>query len=205
MQLKKQLNLLRMIDPNGEGLWDVVTGQQTWSSYVVEIGQGAQTLYESSSVARTAMDHPVGTGVTVGLAAGAGYSLPAGITYGLTELGILSTQADKINRNTINAVNSNLNKISNIINHHLQVKDYSGFIRDLSNRPVWSHVQQRYFQHYKEVMDARRGLTNTIQRLTNIAQNNKLDTKSLNAINNAINSASQHINKIDKILKSFNK
>jgi hypothetical protein len=90
-------NPLRLTDPTGETLWDVVTGQQSWGSYVVEIGDGANYLYNNNSVARVALDHPIGTGAVVGIGGGlAAYGASVGITYGLTELGLIGgSQADK--------------------------------------------------------------------------------------------------------------
>jgi len=86
-------NPLRYTDPYGETLWDVVTGQQSWGSYVVEIGQGAQTLYDTNPIVATAMDHPIGTGAFVGLSAGAGYSVPGMVYAGLGKLGLVGTGA----------------------------------------------------------------------------------------------------------------
>jgi RHS repeat-associated protein len=82
-------NPLRLVDPTGETLWDVATGRQSWNNYVVEVGEGAQMLYEGSGFAKAAMDHPVGTGAVVGVGSGlalVGGSCLAGVGY--TGLGI---------------------------------------------------------------------------------------------------------------------
>jgi len=187
-----------VIDSKGEWI-EYVIGQQN----AMSLGNLANTLYGDSSIARTVMDHPYASGAAIGIGSGlTAYVASAGVTYGLTELGIIGTQANSINKETLNSINSNVTRITNTINDHLQTKDYTGFARDLSGNPVWSNSMQRYYNHYKEVMDARRGLVSGVQKLTNIMQNNKLDSKAINTVNQAINQANRHIEKIDQILKS---
>jgi RHS repeat-associated protein len=64
-------NPLRIIDPTGEWILDLVTGKQSWNSFILEVGDAANYLYDNSSTWKTAMDHPVAAGATVGIASGA--------------------------------------------------------------------------------------------------------------------------------------
>ncbi|MDO8593269.1 MAG: RHS repeat-associated core domain-containing protein, partial [bacterium] len=75
-------NPLRYNDPNGEWFKELITGQQSWSNFVVEAGDAAQTLYDNNGAARAAMDHPVAAGVVAGAGGGmAAYGAAAGVAY----------------------------------------------------------------------------------------------------------------------------
>jgi len=81
-------NPLRLVDPNGEWIWDVVTGRQSWNSFALKVGDAAQTLYNTNSAAQVAMDNPLVPGV-VGLVAGGA----AGVIAGASALGVAGAQS----------------------------------------------------------------------------------------------------------------
>jgi RHS repeat-associated protein len=64
-------NPLTRIDPDGQWIWDLVTGKQSWNDFVVEVGDAANILYDNSKVWHTALDHPYIAGAAVGVASGA--------------------------------------------------------------------------------------------------------------------------------------
>lgn len=64
-------NPLRYNDPDGKWFMDVITGKQSWNSFVVEVGDAANYMYSNSGTWQTAMDHPYATGAVVGVAGGA--------------------------------------------------------------------------------------------------------------------------------------
>jgi RHS repeat-associated protein len=72
-------NPMRLVDPNGAWFKEVLTGQQSFASFAVELGDAGNALYSQSSVAAAAMDHPVATGAVMGAAAGLAYAAPAAI------------------------------------------------------------------------------------------------------------------------------
>src|SRR3989338_7634093 len=63
-------NPLKHIDVTGRWWKEVFTGQQSFSSFVQEVGDVANYAYANSTVWQTALDNPVGTGVTVGVGGG---------------------------------------------------------------------------------------------------------------------------------------
>ena len=90
-------NPIILIDADGNWWKEVFTGKQSIADFRVEVGQAAQYMYDNNSVARTAMDHPYASGAAIGVGSGlAAYGASAAITSGLTQLGILGTQADKV-------------------------------------------------------------------------------------------------------------
>lgn len=68
-------NPLRYVDPNGKWFKDLITGKQSWSSFVVEVGDAANYLYDNSRAWRTAMDHQYAPAV-------AGIALPVAYVAG---------------------------------------------------------------------------------------------------------------------------
>jgi RHS repeat-associated protein len=60
-------NPLRIIDPNGEWFKEMVTGQQSWSSFTQEVGQATQYM---GSGWQTMMDHPYLAGGAIGVGGG---------------------------------------------------------------------------------------------------------------------------------------
>lgn len=60
-------NPIKNSDPNGRWYKEVLTGQQSWSSFSGEVGQATQYMGGSW---QTAMDHPYVTGAAVGVAGG---------------------------------------------------------------------------------------------------------------------------------------
>ena len=107
-----QNNPIKYTDPNGETIRQVITGEQSFSDYQVEVGGGGEVLYNESAIWQGVMDHPVLTGLIVGIgvpltATGIG-SL---ITRGLVGLGLMSAsivnssfnvvkEFDKLNKTT---------------------------------------------------------------------------------------------------------
>lgn len=85
-------NPLRYNDPDGKWFKDVITGRQSWSSFVVEVGDAANYLYNNSRTWRTAMDHPVATGAVVGVAGGVAAAAAVPIVGSMT-LGKAATGA----------------------------------------------------------------------------------------------------------------
>lgn len=63
-------NPIRFVDPNGKWFWDVVTRKQSWSDFVVEVGDAANYLYNNNRGWKAAMDHPVAAGAVIGVAGG---------------------------------------------------------------------------------------------------------------------------------------
>lgn len=89
-------NPIIFVDPDGNWWKAFFTGQQSWSSFQTELGQAAQQLYNDSSIARIIMDHPYASGAAIGVGSGlTAYGASTAITSGLTQLGIIGTQADK--------------------------------------------------------------------------------------------------------------
>jgi cytochrome oxidase Cu insertion factor (SCO1/SenC/PrrC family) len=103
-------NPVILIDPDGKWWKDVITGRQSFADFNVELGQAAQQMYDTSGVWKNAMDHPVATGIVVGVVGGAaaagvsvvlGGSVTCGIICGsggssITILG--ASQADKASK-----------------------------------------------------------------------------------------------------------
>src|SRR3989339_684132 len=86
-----QNNPVKYTDPNGETIRQVITGEQSFSDYQVEVGGGGEVLYNESAIWQGVMDHPVLTGLIVGIgvpltATGIGSLL----TRGLVGLGLMS-------------------------------------------------------------------------------------------------------------------
>src|SRR3989339_392321 len=86
-----QNNPIRYTDPTGETIRQVITGEQSFSDYQVEVGGGGEVLYNESAIWQGVMDHPVLTGLIVGIgvpltATGIGSLL----TRGLVGLGLMS-------------------------------------------------------------------------------------------------------------------
>jgi hypothetical protein len=73
------------IDPDGHTAWEVATGRQSLGDYQIEIGQSAQQLYDTNSIWRAAMDHPVATGIVVGI--GSGLALGAAFPSSVAAIG----------------------------------------------------------------------------------------------------------------------
>ena len=76
-----QNNPVRYVDPRGETIIDVIRGKQTLPAYQLEIGNGAEILYNNGGTWKNVMDHPVLTGAVTGLMAGLGVIF-AGIVAG---------------------------------------------------------------------------------------------------------------------------
>ncbi|MFH0874190.1 MAG: RHS repeat-associated core domain-containing protein [Candidatus Komeilibacteria bacterium] len=75
-------NPVIIVDPDGHWWKEIFTGRQSFNDFQVELGQAAQQMYDTSGVWKNAMDHPVATGVVVGVASGAvAYGAAAGLTY----------------------------------------------------------------------------------------------------------------------------
>ncbi len=71
-------NPIKNSDPDGRWYKEVLTGQQSWSSFSGEVGQATQYM---GSGWQTAMDHPVAAGAAVGVGSGlAAYGAAAGLT-----------------------------------------------------------------------------------------------------------------------------
>jgi RHS repeat-associated protein len=71
-------NPITKIDPNGRWYKELLTGNQSWSSFMGEVGEATQYM---GSGWQTAMDHPYAAGAAVGVAGGlAAYGAAAAIT-----------------------------------------------------------------------------------------------------------------------------
>ena len=121
-------NPILYIDPNGEWFKEFFTGQQSWSDFSVEVGQVAQALYDSSSLAKTVMDHPVASGVVIGVASGGAAAVATLATGGSITCGILcggaaaevsgtvaATQWDKIVQQTTKLLNPGIKITQNAL------------------------------------------------------------------------------------------
>lgn len=192
-------NPLRYNDPTGQWFWEVLTNQQSFADFKVELGGAAQILYDSSPLAKTAMDHPVGAGAVIGLGSGlAAYGASAGITYGLTGLGIGGTQADKAAHNIIDRpwssgrVGSSIQNLTDHFNKHggefntNSVSDYYNKANNFINSKAYNYS-------WNEGSDAVRynSQTNVIN-ITNKANEIKsfytvTDQNKLNSIGSIIN------------------
>jgi RHS repeat-associated protein len=71
-------NPIRLKDPDGLWYKEFITGQQTWPSFQLELGEAANQLAQDSPVWNYSFEHPVKTGLVVGLASGFGASSAAG-------------------------------------------------------------------------------------------------------------------------------
>jgi RHS repeat-associated protein len=68
-------------DPNGRWYKEFITGQQSWPSFQLELGDAANQLAQNSSAWGFAFDHPYMTGAGVGVGSGlAAYGASAGLT-----------------------------------------------------------------------------------------------------------------------------
>jgi RHS repeat-associated protein len=68
-------------DPNGRWYKEFITGQQSWPSFQLELGDAANQLAQNSSAWGFAFDHPYITGAGVGVGSGlAAYGASAGLT-----------------------------------------------------------------------------------------------------------------------------
>ncbi|MDP2586933.1 MAG: RHS repeat-associated core domain-containing protein [Candidatus Komeilibacteria bacterium] len=65
-----QNNPIKYIDPEGESIRQVIRGEQSLPEYQIEIGEGAEVLYNQGGAWKAAMDYPVVTGATVGIGGG---------------------------------------------------------------------------------------------------------------------------------------
>ena len=63
-------NPISLKDPNGNWFIDWITGEQSTEELIVEIGDAANTLYDTSPTWKAAMDHPIVAGVVVGVTGG---------------------------------------------------------------------------------------------------------------------------------------
>lgn len=61
-------NPLKLIDPQGEWFKEVMTGQQNWSDFVVEVGQATNQMTQDSKAWNFAVNHPLATGAITALA-----------------------------------------------------------------------------------------------------------------------------------------
>jgi RHS repeat-associated protein len=86
-------NPLKIVDPDGQWFKEVLTGQQSWSSFQLELGQAANQLSQDSAVWNAAISHPVAAGATIGVGSGlAAFGASAGLTALSTQyLGGLGT------------------------------------------------------------------------------------------------------------------
>lgn len=74
-------NPLRLVDEEGEWFKDVITGQQSFGDFTIEVGQTAEVLYQSNPVWQSALDNPVETSAIVAVGGGAAsYTGIAGVT-----------------------------------------------------------------------------------------------------------------------------
>ena len=71
-------NPLRLVDENGEWFKEFATGQQSWNSFQLELGQASQQLSQDSARWNTAISHPLATGAVVGIGSGGVAFLGAG-------------------------------------------------------------------------------------------------------------------------------
>ncbi|MFA6305068.1 MAG: RHS repeat-associated core domain-containing protein [Patescibacteria group bacterium] len=84
-------NPVKYIDPTGETAIQVIMGKQPLSAYQIEIGQGAEVLYNEGGLGKSIMDHPVITGAVVGIGTGlAATGLGFLIQRGLIGLGLMA-------------------------------------------------------------------------------------------------------------------
>jgi len=75
-------NPLKITDPTGEWWKELFTGQQSFNSFAVEVGDAANYMYDNSTGWRLAMDHPIAAGAATGVVGGAvAYVGAAGLTY----------------------------------------------------------------------------------------------------------------------------
>ena len=87
-----QNNPIKYTDPNGETIRQVITGEQSFSDYQVEVGGGGEVLYNEGGIWKGVMDHPIATGAMLGV----GIPLVASrlgslILKGLISSGLIST------------------------------------------------------------------------------------------------------------------
>jgi RHS repeat-associated protein len=71
-------NPIRLIDPDGLWYREFITGQQSWPSFQLELGDAANQLAEDDPTWNFAFNHPIETGVTVGVGSGFAASAAAG-------------------------------------------------------------------------------------------------------------------------------
>ena len=74
-------NPLKYVDPSGEWFQEFATGQQSWNSFQLELGQAANQLSNDSAVWNAAISNPIAGGAVVGIGSGAAaYGASAGLT-----------------------------------------------------------------------------------------------------------------------------
>lgn len=76
-------NPMKIVDPDGRWWKELITGQQTFNDFSIEIGQATQYLTQNSTAWNYAIDHPIKAGAVVGLAGGAAFltAVPAISSY----------------------------------------------------------------------------------------------------------------------------
>ncbi|HBV33008.1 TPA: hypothetical protein DEB72_00550 [Patescibacteria group bacterium] len=95
-------NPLKLIDEDGAWFKEFLMGQQSWSSFQLEVGEAANQLGQNSPTLNAAMDHPYVAGAAVGIGVGAGaygtVAVGSQIAVGI-RLGTLSQlpMADRVN------------------------------------------------------------------------------------------------------------
>jgi hypothetical protein len=76
-------NPIRFKDPDGLWYKEFITGQQSWPSFQLELGEAANQLGQDSATWNYAFEHPIHAGAAVGLGSGAAFtSLTGGMVVG---------------------------------------------------------------------------------------------------------------------------
>ncbi len=181
-------NPIKNIDPDGRWYKEVLSGQQSWSSFAGEVGEATQYM---GGGWQTAMDHPVAAGAVVGVASGAtalgiSYLSGAGLVVDNLATGqMISTEGIQ----AIGARNSILNNSTNskVIETINQIfKKGSDKIGGGTVEAVKRQIQTGELTGGRDHLIKGQQLINRISNLQNSQQLNQIEQKGLQTISNTL-------------------
>lgn len=186
-------NPIRYSDPDGLWFKEVITGQQSFSDFQIEIGQASNQLSQDSGVWNAAISHPYIAGATIGVGSGA---TALGVSYlagGGLVMDSLST-GQLISSEGIQAIN-----IRNGIQSGLQNSKVGNLLKDMF-RPQNKIGGGTIEAIKREIMSGGKELTGgkshmlkgeqLINRINNIQRSetlNKIESQGLNQFKNVLN------------------
>lgn len=199
-------NPITQNDPNGRWYKEVLTGQQSFSSFYGEVGEAANYLGQQSPAWNYAMNNPYTTGAVIGVGSGTvAYGGVAGLTYLSTEYagglgtaclvfcGTVGQQsaryADQISKGVTNP------KLINIINNTYQTTDkISGGTFGAVRNEIITNIPTGGKMHFTKMMD-------TLNGLSNVLKSGSVSQGDLRAIQTLVNNAAKAVSEAAKVLK----
>jgi len=141
-------NPIKNVDPNGEWFVEWITRQQSTAEFVIEIGDAAEYLYQNNDVAKWIMDHPVETGLIIGVSTAtivAGVSIATEYIMIVTETAVttegfnVAKTYDKLNKAAKGAYDiaksggENSGIITNVTKNNMTISNIQKSIKSLQD------------------------------------------------------------------------